>query len=214
MTEEEDAVARAHLAAASGIMENLGQRFVFIDIETTGLNHMTEVVLEMGVRIIDANLDTIDDFDVLIWDTPPYDLRLKQLSEQEDKYVFDMHTKNGLWDACRAEGLEPAHAEEQLFGFLSGHGIHPDEPLCGSSVQFDRAFLMEQYPAVHNLFSYRNIDTSTVKELCRRFNPPIYEALNKYVIPKKLHRVLPDLTDTIDELGFYRDNFLWTVETP
>lgn len=190
-------------------------RFVFVDIETTGLNHMIELVLEIGVRITDRDLETIDDFDVLIWDTPKHDRKIRDLmaNPATNAFVLDMHSdeKSGLFTAAQSEGVPEDEAERLVADFLRGHGVGPDtkEPMCGSSVQFDRLFLAEQFPVIHNLFSYRNIDTSTIKELCMRLNPKVYEQLEKYTSPQKRHRVLPDLTDTIDELGFYRDNFLY-----
>lgn len=192
-------------------------RLVWVDIETTGLNHMTELVLEIGFRITDLDLETIDDFDVLIWDTPKYDRKLDHMIVNRDDHAFvlDMHSaeKSGLFEAAQKEGVPEDEAERLVADFLRGHGVGPDtkEPLCGSSVQFDRLFLTEQFPVIHNLFSYRNIDTSSVKELCMRYNPELYAKLEKYTNPKKLHRVLPDLTDTIDEARFYIDNFLMVV---
>lgn len=192
-------------------MSEATDRFVFIDIETTGLDQTVEDVLEIGVRITDRELDTIDEFDVLIWNTPKYDQRLEQLKLVPDGFVYQMHDKSGLWEAAQGSGVPEDEAERLVADFLRGHGVGPDteEPMCGSSVQFDRAFLAEQYPVIHNLFSYRNIDTSTIKELCKRLNPKVYEQMEKYTSPQKLHRVIPDIEDTIDELRFYRDNFLF-----
>jgi oligoribonuclease len=68
-------------------------------------------------------------------------------------------------------------------------------------------------PESMDLFSYRNTDISTVKELCKRFNPVLSRKIAGDVIQKKLHRVLPDIDDTIAELEWYRDSFLfWDTE--
>ena len=72
--------------------------------------------------------------------------------------------------------------------------------MCGSSVHFDRSFLAESMPTVVNHFSHRNIDVSSVKELCRRLNPELFEKLEWATTPTKAHRAIDDCMDTIGEL--------------
>lgn len=188
-------------------------RLIWVDIETFGLNVETDFILEVGFRITDLELETIDDLQVSIWETPGYDKRLEELTT--DSWVYKTHTESGLFRACQAEGLTMDEADDRIRTFLSGYGIgktdnkDDKEPLCGSSVQFDRSFLAYWLPDVEALFHYRNIDNSTIKELCRRYNRRIYSLLDETVKPEKKHRVLPDLTDTINEFSYYRDNFLW-----
>jgi oligoribonuclease len=79
----------------------------------------------------------------------------------------------------------------------------------GSSIQFDRDMLRAQYPSILGRFSYRNIDISTLKELCKRLNPELYARFEQVVIPQKKHRVMPDLEDTINEFNSYIESFLW-----
>jgi oligoribonuclease len=79
--------------------------------------------------------------------------------------------------------------------------------MCGSSVQFDRTWLDYWMPEFSAKFHYRNIDTSTVKELCRRMNKKAFAK-----VPPKVeaHRVIPDLHDTLEEFNHYRAHFLKT----
>jgi oligoribonuclease len=63
-------------------------------------------------------------------------------------------------------------------------------------------------PEVDEAFSYRVIDVSSVKELCRRLNPKVYARLNQEVKKLERHRVMYDINDTLNEYRFYRDNFL------
>lgn len=183
-------------------------RFIFVDLETMGLNPENDPVIELGFRIVDSeSLKTIDDFEVQIWDSPYFDQKWENVSE----YVKDMHQKSGLYVDGVAQprgAVTPKIALEMSLDWLHGYGVTKEEPLCGSSVQFDRSMLKEQYPDIHDLFSYRNIDISTLKELCRRLNPDVYERLEEVAPAKKLHRALSDLEDTIAEFRFYRDEFL------
>lgn len=179
-------------------------RFVFVDIETTGLEHTTELVLEIGVIITDLDLQQIDVYDSQVWESPLYDRKW----ESTDPFVQTMHHGNGLLEQCRAEGQTMQDAEETIAEFLKGHGVD-GEPMCGSSVHFDRMFLAEQFPAIAECFSHRNIDVSTLKELCMRLNPELYAKLEGAAPKRERHRVIEDIEDTIGELQFYRDNFLF-----
>lgn len=182
-------------------------RLIWCDIETTGLDPRKELLLEVGFKITDLDLNVIDDRQVTIWTTPDYDEHCKE--DKVDPFVWEMHKKSGLWDVVQSEGSKPGEARTWIYEWINGHGVSKDEPLCGSSVQFDRLWLDMWMPEVINRFSYRNIDISTLKELCRRYNPELYTKLEDDVPNHKLHRVLPDLDDTIAEFKFYRDNFLF-----
>jgi oligoribonuclease len=188
-------------------------RLIWIDTETFGLDPEKDPILEVGIVITDLDLETIDERSVLVWESPYYDKKFQQLTTRTDsgaKYVFNMHQQSGLWTACMRSGLSVQDATDNIQDFLRGHGVGKEdtekEPMCGSSVQFDRLMLEHQMPTIWEMFHYRNIDISTLKELCKRFNPRVYS-----LIPKKSekHRVMPDLVETIAEASFYKDNFLW-----
>lgn len=184
-------------------------RLVFIDVETTGLIPSEGLILEVGVIITDLNLIQKDVFQQAIWDSPSYDKHVTQATL--DEFVWNMHTSSGLIAEATSEGLPMEAVEDELGEWLEGYGIGKDEPMVGSSVQFDRMWLEMHMPSVFELFSYRNIDISSIKELCRRYNPPVYARLDEVTHPKKAHRVIPDLEDSINELVFYRDNFIFDV---
>ena len=59
-------------------------------------------------------------------------------------------------------------------------------------------------PALEDWFHYRNLDVSTLKELARRWKPELIKG-----IPKEgKHEALADILESIDELRYYRANFL------
>jgi oligoribonuclease len=176
---------------------------IWTDIETTGLDKNKEVLLEVGFRVTDLDLNEMDYFHAIVW-MPHYDLVI----DNAVKFVLDMHTKNGLLTEAQLTGETLDVVAARLGSWLSSINVD-DEPLCGSSVQFDREWLTHLFPNVMSAFSHRNIDVSTVKELCKRFNPILASKLEEDVVPQKMHRVNPDITDTIEEFEFYRDNFLF-----
>lgn len=186
----------------------ISDRLVLVDIETTGLDPKINLILEVGVMIVDLDLNIIDDFQICLWDSPMYDMFISRWAKDPmNEYANGMHSKNQLWDECRAVGVPVLEATAKLEGFLVGHGLTKNEPMCGSSVAFDRGYLLEHMPTVESMFHYRNVDVSTLKELCAAYNPNVYATLKETVIPLEIHRVLPDLQDTVGELSYYLKNF-------
>ena len=59
-------------------------------------------------------------------------------------------------------------------------------------------------PRLEAYFHYRNLDVSTLKELARRWKPDIARGVVKH----RKHEALADIYESIDELKYYRDNFL------
>lgn len=198
------------------------KRFVWCDLETFGLDSESDPILEVGFKVTDLNLNVVDQMSILVWDMAFYGTRFAKLQadaanlpdESEEgrnaRFVLEMHNSSGLWDDVRRRGTRPLEAERIVNEWLQQHRIlGGSDPLCGSSVQFDRGMLEAQMPTIARRFSHRNIDVSTIKELCLRFNPKMYAHLGEDVLTNKSHRVLDDLDDTIAELNWYADNFLF-----
>jgi oligoribonuclease len=59
-------------------------------------------------------------------------------------------------------------------------------------------------PRVEAHFHYRNLDVSTLKELVRRWKPDLARGLVK----QGKHEALADIYESIEELKYYRENFL------
>ena len=76
--------------------------------------------------------------------------------------------------------------------------------MCGNSICQDRRFLARWMPALEDYFHYRNLDVSTLKELCRRWKPELMKG-----IPKEgKHEALADVYESIQELRYYREHFI------
>lgn len=189
-------------------------RLVWTDLETFGLDPEKDPIIEMGFMITNLELQKLDEFHVLVWEEGVYDHCYKRLKQDADngiktaKYVLDMHEKSGLWEAARTHGVSTAEAEVSVLEWLDSVGDTSMDPLCGNNVGFDRSMLKAQMWRIEERFHYRVIDVSSVKELCRRYNPPVYAGLGT---KQELHRSGPDLEDTLAEFRFYLDNFLWVA---
>lgn len=77
-------------------------------------------------------------------------------------------------------------------------------PIAGNSVYMDRLFLGKFMPSLNDYLHYRIIDVSTVKELCKRWNPDLFKEQ-----PEKqyTHRALLDIKESVEELKFYKEKF-------
>lgn len=182
-------------------------RLIWIDTETTGLEPAEGLILEIGIVVTDLDLRYQDSFHRVLWSSPGYDKYVTEATLGE--LVWTMHTSSGLITEAVEGGVDPTSVQEDLSEWLNDLMVDRTEPMCGSSIQFDRNWLEYHMTDIADLFSYRNIDISTIKELCRRYNPVIYGRLDEVTQPQKLHRVIPDIDDTINEFRFYRDNFLF-----
>src|ERR1044072_3175131 len=194
-------------------------RFVWVDVENFGLEADTDHIIELGFTITNLHLEIQDSVSWLVW-SAAHGRRYEAQKANVDlgtgpagePIVWKMHTDSGLYYLASGEGNSPAWVGDEACLWLKDKGITGQDPMCGSSVQFDRLMLEAQYPMVHELFHYRNVDVSTVKELCRRFNPEVFASMNRYVHDRKKHRVIPDLEDSIAEMKYYADNFLFLYD--
>jgi oligoribonuclease len=76
--------------------------------------------------------------------------------------------------------------------------------MCGNSICQDRRFLARSMPALEDWFHYRNLDVSTLKELCRRWKPDLMKG-----IPKEgKHEALADVYESIAEMKYYGEHFI------
>jgi oligoribonuclease len=171
---------------------------VWLDMEMTGLSPETDRILEVAVVITDSQLNTVATAPVLVVHQPD-----EALAAMDD-WNKNTHGRTGLIDKVKASVLTEAGVEDRLLEFVSEHVPGKTSPLCGNSICQDRRFLARYMPRFEAYLHYRNLDVSTLKELARRWRPEITKGLTK----QGKHEALADIHESIDELRYYRDNFL------
>lgn len=166
---------------------------VWVDLEMTGLDPRTCVIVEIATLITDASLEVVAEGPNLVVHQPP------EVLAGMDPYVVKMHEKSGLLERIRESDITLEQAEQRSLAVVKEHCAERTSPLCGNSIWKDRQFLDKYMPAFDAYLHYRLIDVSTIKELVRRWYPQ-HKAPQK----KETHRALDDIVESIAELKFYR----------
>ncbi|XP_053989481.1 probable oligoribonuclease [Hylaeus volcanicus] len=176
---------------------NKDKCIAWIDTELTGLDIERDTILEVACIITDEELKVIsEEFNVAINQS---DAILTSMNE----WCIHHHNMTGLISDCQSSKLTLKEAEQMLLDFLKKYISKGTCPLAGNTIYMDRIFLMKHMPSVNDYLHYRIIDVSSLKELVRRWNPVIYNST-----PKKecVHRALPDIKESIQELKYYKEN--------
>lgn len=172
-------------------------RLVWLDMEMSGLDPEKERILELAMVITDGELNIIAESPVLVIHQE------KSLLDSMDAWNQGTHGKSGLIDKVLASETTEAQAEAICLEFLAQHVKSGISPMCGNTIHQDRRFMSRYMPKLEAYFHYRNIDVSTVKELCKRWQPDVAKNFTK----KQAHTAYADIIESIEELRYYRDNF-------
>ena len=171
---------------------------VWIDLEMTGLDPDTERIIEIATIVTDVSLEVLAEGPDLAIHQPP------DILAAMDEWNTGQHGGSGLTERVLASTCTVEEAQAQTLEFLARYVPPGTSPMCGNSVCLDRRFLHRYMPGLERFFHYRNLDVSTLKELCLRWAPEKADRLVK----RAEHRALQDVRGSIAELRFYRDELL------
>jgi len=171
------------------------KKFIWIDLEMTGLDPSKDVILEIATIVTDGQLNIIAQGPEIVISQP------ETVLEGMDKWCTNVHGKSGLSAKVRLSDTSVQEAEQQTLAFLRDHCEEGKAPLAGNSVWMDRVFMMKYMPRLYNFLHYRTIDVSTIKELAKNW----FNDEEKFRFKKNnTHRALEDIIESIEELKFYR----------
>lgn len=174
------------------------RRLVWLDMEMTGLEPDSDTILELAMVVTDADLNVVAVSPA--WAVHQADAVLEGMDEWNTR----THGASGLTQRVRESTTDLRAVELAAIEFMQawvGKGV---SPMCGNSICQDRRFMARYMPELVNWFHYRNLDVSTLKELCRRWRPDLSAQVNK----TGAHTALADIHESIDELRFYRAHFI------
>ena len=171
---------------------------IWVDMEMTGLDPDNDRIIEVAVVVTDSNLNVLAEGPVFAIHQPD------EVLDRMDAWNKGTHGRSGLIDRVKASTVTEADAEKTLIDFLRHFVPAGKSPMCGNSICQDRRFMVRSMPKLENFFHYRNLDVSTLKELCKRWKPAIVSGFKKH----QKHTALADIIESIEELRYYREHFI------
>lgn len=201
-------------------------RLAVIDLETTGLDPATGLILEVGVVIVDPALCEVAHHSVLLADAAAVAWAERARSRETAGADLDvperMHLASGLVEdiltpdrflagedgpAGRAVTHTSTEAEAAICAFLDAQGITEPLPLAGSSVRsLDGPFLAAHMPTLFFRFTHRTIDASALTEFARFVDPDGHTDIMG-AIPSAGHRTIGDCRRSIDILRRFASHY-------
>jgi len=171
---------------------------VWLDMEMTGLDPDNDRIIEVAVVVTDPDLN-------ILAEGPVFAIHQSDATlDKMDAWNKGTHGRSGLIDRVKASTVDEAQAEAQLIAFLKQWVPAGKSPMCGNSICQDRRFMARGMPKLEAFFHYRNLDVSTLKELCRRWKPELASGFKKH----QKHTALADIVESIEELRYYREHFI------
>jgi oligoribonuclease len=173
------------------------KKLFWVDLEMTGLNEVTDVILEVAVIITDLDFKPLEEFHRVVFQ--PADVM-----ERMDQWCKKTHGESGLTQLV--PNGTPIHVvEDELLALAARHfpaAFKKDFAkkdgivLVGNSVDNDRRFILKDMPRFSSHLHYRIIDVSSFKEIFR----------DKFQVEfkkKNAHRAVDDIHESIRELSTY-----------
>ena len=167
---------------------------VWIDLEMTGLDPLTDRVIEIATIVTDSQLNILAEGPVIAIH------QSDAVLDAMDEWNTRQHGGSGLTQRVRESTVDEAQAASRTIAFLSEYVPPRGSPMCGNSICQDRRFLARWLPELEAFFHYRNLDVSTLKELARRWRPEIMNGFKK----SGSHLAMDDIRESIGELQYYR----------
>lgn len=171
---------------------------VWVDMEMTGLDPDKDRIIEVAVVVTDSELNIIGEGPVLAIH------QSDEVLDGMDAWNKGTHGRSGLIERVKASTVTEAEAETVLVEFLKKYVPAGKSPMCGNTICQDRRFMARGMPKLETFFHYRNLDVSTLKELCKRWKPELANGFKKH----QKHTALADIIESIEELRYYREHFI------
>ena len=186
------------VAAPTAVQRPNEFNLVWVDMEMTGLEPDTDRIIEVAVVVTDMHLNILAEGPVFAIHQPDEAL------DKMDAWNKGTHGRSGLIERVKASTVSEVDAETALIAFLKNFVPAGKSPMCGNTICQDRRFMARTMPKLEAFFHYRNLDVSTLKELCKRWKPEIVSGFKKH----QKHTALADIIESVEELRYYREHFI------
>ena len=163
------------------------RKFLWLDMEMTGLDPEKEVIIEVAAIVTDHQHEELDSYHQIVKQHSDY-------MEKMDKWNTKQHKKSGLYELV-PNGITQEQMERELIDLADKHFKEEKIILAGNSIYQDRLFIRKHLLKFEERLHYRMLDVSAWKIIFA----------NKDVIFKKenKHRALDDVRESIREIKMY-----------
>ncbi len=167
---------------------------LWLDLEMTGLDVESDLILEVATIATDWNFKEIATYEGVVKNE---DMTLdERIATNSVFWEANLESKSSLL-AQNSKGKDLLQVEQELLTFIDTH-FEPGKPvlLAGNSIHFDRRFIISQWPSLEKRLHYRMLDVSAWKV--------VFEGKFKKKFAKlEEHRALGDIRGSIMELEYY-----------
>ncbi|WP_119342910.1 oligoribonuclease [Facilibium subflavum] len=174
------------------------QNLVWLDLEMTGLELDHCHIIEIAAIITDSELNVIAESQAIAIHQPD------EIMDSMNQWCKTTHGASGLTQRVKESNISLKKAEQMILDFIKPHVAEKASPLCGNSIWQDRRFLARYMPTLENYFHYRLLDVSAFKIAANLWSPELVNGFEK----KNAHLALDDIKESIEEMKYYKDNFL------
>jgi oligoribonuclease len=171
-------------------------RFVWCDLEMTGLDVVQNAIIELGLIITGPDLKPLAEYEAAVWQP-------EETLGRMEPFVREMHTRNGLLERVRKSDISLRTVEKEATRLVLQHCDFGEGLLSGNSIHTDRAFISRYLPGFDRAVHYRMVDVSSLKIITRAWFP---NAPGRSKVDAT-HTVLSDLRASIAELAYYQQTF-------
>jgi len=163
------------------------QKFLWLDMEMTGLDPEKEVIIEVAAIVTNNQNEELCAYHQVVTQHADY-------LEKMDKWNTRQHKKSGLYDLV-PNGIPQEQMERELIDLTDKYFKEEKVILAGNSIYQDRLFIRKHLLKFAERLHYRMLDISAWKIIFSNHGI-VFKKENK-------HRALDDIRESVREMKTY-----------
>lgn len=171
------------------LLNEIPTKLLWVDLEMTGLDVDSDVILEIAAEVTDLNFATLASYEACV-------RQPDEVLGRMSKWAMEHHSSSGLVERIKQQGKPDNDVQHEFIGFINAQFNGKPAILAGNSIYNDRSFIKKWWPEVDNLLHYRMVDVSSFKIIMQAKYAVMYEK-------KEVHRAFDDIQASIAELQYY-----------
>jgi oligoribonuclease len=171
-------------------------KFLWVDLEMTGLDPQQDVILEVAAEITDLDFKTLASYESIVGQ--PHDVVVDRM--QKNIWWADYPENRDEFIRKTATAKSSEQVEQELIALVTEHFGNEPAVLAGNSIHNDRNFIKEWWPQLDLKLHYRMLDVSAWKVFMQAKHGVQFEK-------REVHRAFDDIQASIAELQHYLEWF-------